>query len=549
MKNIISRIFPIVAILSLALSACFSTPAPSLTVQPTTAPLIVSTSTNIPDLTDDVWERITKDNKIIVGTSWDYPPFASVGPNFEVVGYDIALIEELSTRLDIPIEIQNFTFEGLQSALQLNQIDLAVAAISITPERSSQLSFSPIYYVNQTAILAREDTTISDITAVDQLSNFRIGVQRGTTYEAWVQKSLVETGVVPANQLFSYLKAEDAVRDLQDNRIDLIVIGKATASYYNTQSGFQVIGTGEDQQNLAMAMRLGTPRLKFEIDRVMDDMLTDGTILSLIQKYVQGDMVGVLPTPDSPTISTSTPFPTAVPAACLDGMKFVSDGTYGDDAMKNPPLLKPGEVFVKVWRLQNTGTCPWTPDYHLVYAYGNTDTARMNGERVSIPGNYATGAVADVGVTLVAPQAPYIYQGYWQMENAKGERFGQIIRVGITTIPKAATAVPVESTCVVTFNGPRSVLGTHDSFDAVWTVKNTSGTDWNAGSVDYRYISGTKMHDNAAYDLQNTIKNGESGTVIVDMVAPDSNGTYTSNWAIVAGAKSLCTLSVTVNVE
>ena len=111
------------------------------------------------------------------------------------------MIEEIGRRLQIPVEIQNYAFEGLPGALQLNQIDLAVAAISITPERASQMSFSPIYYVNQTAVLARNDALVTSITDFNQLAGFRVGVQRGTTYESMVQNLLVDTGLMSADKL------------------------------------------------------------------------------------------------------------------------------------------------------------------------------------------------------------------------------------------------------------------------------------------------------------------------------------------------------------
>jgi hypothetical protein len=417
------------------------------------------------------------------------------------------------------------------------------------------MAFSPVYYVNQTAILARADSAVPAITSEDQMAGYRVGVQRGTTYQAWLQRALVDSGKMPADRLFSYMKAEEAVRDLEENRVDVVVIGKATANYYHSQKGLRIVGTGTDQQNLAVAMRLGAPHLKAEIDRVMGDMLNDGTILRLIQAYIQTDVSGVLPTPVPPTQPTPTalpPVPAAAPAACLDGMKFVSDVTYDDNDMKNLPLLTAGEGFVKVWRLQNSGTCTWTPDYHLVYAYGNVDSAQMNGRQVSIPGNFAPGEMADVGVSLVAPNAPYNYQGFWQMENSQGQRFGQTVWVGITTTqsgPDASTFQPNGPYCMVSTTGPRRLLNASENFDAVWTVKNTSGKDWDMAETDYQYVSGTQMRERNVYDFQQTIKNDESGILIVDMLAPDRAGSYNSQWVIVSANARLCYLYVTVTVQ
>ena len=555
MKSMYLRILPVLMIVSLLLGACSSLPAvPIVLILPSATPESSATSvpratlapseTPTPPMSDEVWDRIVANHKIIVGVDWDYPPFAYIDSNFQVVGFDVALSEEIGRRLNIPVEIQNFNFEALPNALQINQVDLAIAAISITPERADRMSFSPIYYVNQTAVLARNGSQVS-ITDFKQLAGFRVGVRRGTVYESMVQSLLVDTKLMSAGKFFRYMKVDEAIRDLVAKRVDLVVTGQATARYFSAQQGLKIAGKGFEQQDLAVAMRLGTPRLKAEIDRVMDDMLTDGTMLSLIQQYIQADVTEVLPTPtptNRPTATEVPLVPTATPPACLDGMKFVTDVTYADNNMKNPPYIKPGDGFVKTWRVENTGTCTWTPNYQLTYAYGNVDAAEMSGQPLNIPGNVAPGQVIDLSVTMVAPQELLTYQGFWQMENAGDERFGQTIWVGISTQHLSGNY------CQVTLTSPNKSIKIHSSFDTIWTVKNISGEDWALGSVDYKFISGTEMHENALYDLAQTVKDGESVQIIVDMVAPATPGIYNNEWAIVTGSRTLCTLTMSVTV-
>ncbi len=555
MKSLFVRIFPVLVIVSMFFVSCSAPLQTMSTATPAPTAILAASATSPALLSDDVWDRIVTNNKIVVGTAWHYPPFSSVDPNFQVVGFDIALIEEIGRRLQIPVEIQNYAFEGLPSALQINQIDLAVAAISVTPERASQMSFSPVYYINQTAVLARNDALVTNITDFNQLAGFRVGVQRGTTYESMAQSLLVDTGLMSADKLFHYMQADEAVRDLIENRVDAVVIGQATASYYGSRQDLRVVGEGFDQQNLAVAMHSETPRLKAEIDRVMDEMLTDGTILALIQQYIQSDLAGILSTPIAPNLSTVTPvspIPTVTPPVCVDGMKFVADVTYGDNNMKNPPYVKPGEGFVKTWRVQNAGTCAWTPDYQLFYAYGNVTAAQMGGQPLNIPGNVAPGQSIDLSVTLIAPNEPLTYQGFWQIKNAEGKRFGQTIWVGITTLADqanpAATGQPTGNYCVVTITAPLSLITVGSDFDAVWTVRNISGEDWFTNSVDYKFISGTEMHQKAFYDFPQTIKDGESGKIIVDMLAPSEPGIYSTTWAIVSGNRTFCVLYMTVTV-
>jgi hypothetical protein len=275
----------------------------------------------------------------------------------------------------------------------------------------------------------------------------------------------------------------------------------------------------------------------------------------LDQEYLKSKTAGTLSTLIPGYVYPATPLPpipTTTPAKCVNGMKYVADVTIPDNNMQNPTYINPGAGFAKVWRLQNTGTCTWTTNYHLAYAYGNVSAAQMNGQSVPIPFNVAPGQNVDVSVNLVAPNEQSTYQGFWQMETDAGNRFGRTIWVGITTRVNqpapVATNLPSGNSCVVSIESPAGSININNAFDTIWIVKNASGQDWVSDSVDYRFVSGTAMHEKAAYDLPQTVKNGESVKIIVDMFAPDKPGNYSTNWAIVAGGKTFCSLGITVSV-
>ena len=81
---------------------------------------------------------------------------------------------------------------------------------------------------------------------------------------------------------------------------------------------------------------------------------------------------------------------------CLDRAAFISDVTITDNSE-----LYPGEMFIKVWRLENTGTCIWTSEYRLSFFGGD----RMSGEMdIPLEGDVAPGEQVEVSVDLVAPE-------------------------------------------------------------------------------------------------------------------------------------------------
>jgi len=126
------------------------------------------------------------------------------------------------------------------------------------------------------------------------------------------------------------------------------------------------------------------------------------------------------PVPATATSVPNTPIPptkTAVPASVTycDWAMFIKDVTIPDGTQ-----LSPGETFTKTWRLQNRGTCTWTPDYDVVFYNG----AQMSGTTMQVPGYIAPGQSVDVAVTFTAPSTPGHFVGYWILRNSSGILFG-----------------------------------------------------------------------------------------------------------------------------
>lgn len=120
-------------------------------------------------------------------------------------------------------------------------------------------------------------------------------------------------------------------------------------------------------------------------------------------------------TPVPPTPTSTRSQPTAIPLPC-DAAAFVADVSTADGKK-----LQPGAHFTKTWRLKNTGTCAWTPDYDLVLTRGD----RMGGSKaVSLDTRVKPGQTVDVSVDLVAPSEPGEYTGWWMLRNADGKLFG-----------------------------------------------------------------------------------------------------------------------------
>ncbi len=94
-----------------------------------------------------------------------------------------------------------------------------------------------------------------------------------------------------------------------------------------------------------------------------------------------------------------------------------------------------------------------------------------------------------------------------------------------------------------------TVMPPRKDFDAFWTVRNSGAKTWDHGSVDFIYVRGDRLHKIAGYDLPKDVAPGKSIQLGVDMVAPGTQGTYTTAWGLRVGHDIFCELSLTIVVR
>jgi hypothetical protein len=111
------------------------------------------------------------------------------------------------------------------------------------------------------------------------------------------------------------------------------------------------------------------------------------------------------------------------------------------------------------------------------------------------------------------------------------------------------------SYCSIVFQDPlpKKVFQPGTDIDGTWTIKNTSPSTWLSTEVDLKYISNVngKFHKTGYPELSdlttNVAKDGTI-TIIVDLLAPATSGTYTENWALIKDTTILCNMSFSIVV-
>jgi len=205
-------------------------------------------------------------------------------------------------------------------------------------------------------------------------------------------------------------------------------------------------------------------------------------------------LITATPPPDA-TVGPPTAAPTAVQSGgCTLNMAYIADVTIPDGT-----VLAPSAVFVKTWRVKNSGTCDWKEGTQLVFADGE----QMRGPAaVDVPATVQN-ADADITVSLTAPTAPGKYIGRWRLRSPDGTVYGGLTVVIV--IPATPTVVPTDTPAPTDTPTPLSELfNFHDQAGtAVWTSNSGTltfpgGTGDNKGFVVFQ--DGQKLDDKTAYN-------------------------------------------------
>lgn len=444
---------------------------------PTPSPTATQAATSSPTSAVNSWVSIQAAGKLVAGTSGDYPPFGFYNGEFRLDGFEPAVIQAVGRVLGLQVELIDVPHEYIGNALLVGQIDVAIAALGLTPESQAAATYSNSYYQGEDGILARADSPISTVSSVDALAGRRVGVQRFTAFENWLRTTLIETGRTPANNLITFSSATDLIGALEAGQVEVIVVDLQAALAFSSAGGMKLVGRGLYPLSYGIAMRPGDYVLQDQINRALETIRANGTLASLTQQYLGLSPGQVRPPPPTPTQGSFFPTPPPTPQGCINGMEFVEDLTLDDFNMAAPPQLPPSTPFLKGWRIRNIGTCTWDGSYRLVYVQGNTPAAQMGGQPIPIQGSIPPGQTYDIYVNLFSPAQPGIYQGFWQMSDARSIPFGPRIWVGIQVVGAPLPPTPTTSVLgpvIDAFALNPTAIQVNGCTDITWATRNTT---------------------------------------------------------------------------
>ena len=174
-------------------------------------------------------QDIINKNKLVIGTSADYPPFefpiSDENSKESIVGLDIDIANEIAKDLGVELEIKNMDFSGLLDALKSNKVDIVISGMSPDETRSKQFTFSEIYFRARNKVIVKKENA-ELYKSKEDFVNKNIGVQMGS-----IQEKIANLEFSNSN-IKSLSKTPDLILELKSDRVDGIIMEEPVASLY-----------------------------------------------------------------------------------------------------------------------------------------------------------------------------------------------------------------------------------------------------------------------------------------------------------------------------
>lgn len=229
---------------------------------------------------------VEEENKIIIGTSADFPPFEFIGSDGTITGFDIEMTTSILEDAGYTVEVKDIAFDSLIASLQNDKIDVIAAAMTITNEREQQIDFSDPYYEADQSILVKVGNDLNLSTNID-LQNYTVGAQTGTTGAAWIETNLVDNGTMGTEDFKRYETYTLAVLDLANENIDAIVLDKPVAESYVKNQDVEIVMTIITGENYGLGVREGNSKLLEEINSGLATLMESEEWDDLILEYFE----------------------------------------------------------------------------------------------------------------------------------------------------------------------------------------------------------------------------------------------------------------------
>ena len=275
--------------MALALCACSSTggtPSQPAATDPAETQPATDAPTEEPTDAPAAFTTV-EEGKLHMSTNAAFPPYEMTTDDGGFEGIDVEVADAIAKKLGLELVVDDMGFTEALLAVQNGQSDIAMAAITVKPDRQEVMDFTDSYATGIQVVIVKED---SPIQSIDDLANAEmIGTQKGTTGYEYCAAAPEDDGY-GEDHVTAYDTGALAVMALVNGQVDAVVIDNEPAKAYVAENpGLKILDTEFSNEDYAIGLAKGNTALLDAVNAAMAELKADGTFQKIVDKYIKAD--------------------------------------------------------------------------------------------------------------------------------------------------------------------------------------------------------------------------------------------------------------------
>jgi polar amino acid transport system substrate-binding protein len=196
-------------------------------------------------------------------------------------GFEVEIARAMAAKLGVKAEYAWVTWDALIPALTSNRCDAIINGMFITDDRKKVIDFSDPYYASgETILVLKSDDSVHK---VEDLKGKKVGALAGSVTVQFLEKAGIKDVVVYPDQ-------NTIIIELNNKRIDATYLEAPSAAWAIQKDptlNIKVVHDyiPEERWNAGVGVRKEDTALKAELNKVIADLIADGAIAKILDKY------------------------------------------------------------------------------------------------------------------------------------------------------------------------------------------------------------------------------------------------------------------------
>jgi aspartate/glutamate/glutamine transport system substrate-binding protein len=230
----------------------------------------------------DLYKSVIKNDKIIVGISFDSKPFGFKDSDGKIKGLEADLAREIANRIlgsEKKIVFKNIIPQERINAVKSGDVDMVISTMTITPQRKKLVDFSVPYFISGQVICVKKG---SKIDSRYDLMNKKIIVILETTGEKNIKR------FAPNALIQGYADNLEAINAFKNGSVDAITTDDALLEELAMENKDYIIlpeKLTKEPYGIAFKKSKNTKSFKQIINEIIKDIKSDGTLQNIKYKW------------------------------------------------------------------------------------------------------------------------------------------------------------------------------------------------------------------------------------------------------------------------